>query len=133
VQVSQVILNLLINGMDAVQTRPNGARLVVLEARTVDMENIEITVRDSGPGIPEGRLEEIFNPFFTTKAAGLGVGLALSRMIVEAHGGRVWAENPQAGGAVFRFTLPRAQEGASLITQRGEFESSSGRPAETAR
>jgi signal transduction histidine kinase len=120
VQVSQVILNLLINAMDAVQTLPDGARLVVLEARTAEKENIEITVRDSGPGIPDGRLEEIFNPLFTTKAAGLGVGLALSRMIVEAHGGRVWAENAQTGGAVFRFTLPCAQEGASLITERGE-------------
>jgi two-component system sensor kinase FixL len=121
VQVSQVILNLLINGVDAVQARPDGAKLVVLEARTAEMESIEITVRDSGPGIPDGRLEEIFNPLFTTKAAGLGVGLALSRMIVEAHGGRVWAENAQTGGAVFRFTLPRAQEGAALITERGEF------------
>ena len=120
VQVSQVILNLLINAMDAVQTRPVDARQVVLEARTAELETIEITVRDSGPGIPDGRLEEIFNPLFTTKAAGLGVGLALSRMIVEAHGGRVWAENAQTGGAVFRFTLPRAQEGASLITERGE-------------
>jgi signal transduction histidine kinase len=120
VQVSQVILNLLINGMDAVQTRSGSVREVVLEARAAEMETIEITVRDSGPGIPDARLEEIFNPLFTTKAAGLGVGLALSRMIVEAHGGRIWAESTQAGGAVFRFTLQRAGEGASLRTQRGE-------------
>jgi len=63
-------------------------------------------------------LEEIFNPFFTTKAAGLGVGLALSRMIVEAHGGRIWAESAQTCGAVFRFTLPRVGEAASLSTER---------------
>jgi signal transduction histidine kinase len=106
--------------MDAVQTRPDGARLVVLEARTAEKENIEITVRDSGPGMPEGGLAEIFNPLFTTKAAGRGVGLALSRMIVGAHGGSVWAENAQTGGAVFRFTLPRAKEGGSLIAERGE-------------
>jgi signal transduction histidine kinase len=120
VQISQVILNLLINAMDAVQTLPIDARQVVLEARTGEAQMIEITVRDSGPGIPEGRLEEIFNPFFTTKAAGLGVGLALSRMIVEAHGGRIWAESAQTGGAVFRFTLPRAGKGASLSPERGE-------------
>jgi signal transduction histidine kinase len=122
VQLSQVILNLLINGMDAVQTRPAGARLVVLEAHTAGMETIEITVRDSGAGIPDSRLEEIFNPLFTTKAAGLGVGLALSRMIVEAHGGRIWAKNAETGGAMFRFTLPRAREDASLSTERGELE-----------
>jgi len=118
VQISQVILNLLINGIDAVQTLPVDARQVVLEARSDEAEMIEITVRDSGPGIPQGRLEEIFNPFFTTKAAGLGVGLALSRMIVEAHGGRIWAESAQTCGAVFRFTLPRVAEAASLSTER---------------
>ena len=122
VQISQVILNLLINAMDAVQTRPVDSRLVVVEARTAEMDAIEITVRDSGPGIPDGRLEEIFNPLFTTKAAGLGVGLALSRMIVEAHGGRIWAENARTGGAIFRFTLPRAREGAAPAAERGEPE-----------
>jgi len=122
VQVSQVILNLLINAMDAVRDRSASARLVVLEARTAEMETIEITVRDSGPGIPSGRLEEIFSPLFTTKAAGLGVGLALSRMIVEAHGGRIWAENGETGGAVFRFTLPCAQSQASLSPARSRFE-----------
>jgi signal transduction histidine kinase len=93
---------------------------VVVEARTDEAQSIEITVRDSGPGIPDTRLEEIFNPLFTTKAAGLGVGLALSRMIVEAHGGRIWAQNAETGGAIFQFTLPRAVEGASLSTERGE-------------
>jgi signal transduction histidine kinase len=120
VQISQVILNLLINAMDAVQDRSGSVREVVLEARAAEAETIEITVRDSGPGIPAARLEEIFNPLFTTKAAGLGVGLALSRMIVEAHGGRIWAENAATGGAVFRFTLPRARQEASLSTERGE-------------
>jgi signal transduction histidine kinase len=105
VQVSQVILNLLINAMDAVQARPAGTRLVVLEARLATPGSMEIMVRDSGPGIPEGRFAEIFNPLFTTKATGLGVGLALSRMIVEAHGGGIWAENAASGGAVIRFTL----------------------------
>jgi signal transduction histidine kinase len=107
VHISQVILNLLINGMDAVQERPANNRRVLLEVRSGERDNLEIAVSDSGPGIPEGRFEEIFNPLFTTKAAGLGVGLALSRMIVDAHGGRLWAENAKSGGAVFRFTLPQ--------------------------
>ena len=107
VDISQVIVNLLINGMDAVKNQPASARHVILEARISEEEGIEITVRDTGPGIPEGRFEEIFTPLFTTKTGGLGVGLALSRMIVDAYGGRLWAENGETGGAIFRFTLPR--------------------------
>lgn len=113
VHIAQVVLNLLINGMDAVHDRSASDRQVILEAHPADSENLEITVRDSGPGIPEGRFEEIFNPLFTTKAAGLGVGLALSRMIVDAHGGRLWAENGETGGAIFRFTLPRGPQDLS--------------------
>lgn len=107
VHVSQVVLNLLINGMDAVQNRPASNRQVVLEVHPGDNETLEVAVHDSGPGIPDGKLEDIFDPLFTTKSAGLGVGLTLSRMIVDAHGGRLWAENSTAGGAIFRFTLPR--------------------------
>ena len=107
VHISQVILNLIINGMDAVQDQPPSNRRVILEARPGNAADLEITVRDCGHGIPEERLEEVFSPLVTTKAAGLGVGLALSRMIVDAHGGRLWAENGSAGGAIFRFTLPR--------------------------
>lgn len=105
VHISQVILNLLVNAMDAVQNRPPSDRRVMLEARAAEGGSLEVTVRDSGPGIPEDRLEDVFMPFFTTKAAGLGIGLALSRMIVGAHGGRLWAENGETGGAVFRFTV----------------------------
>jgi signal transduction histidine kinase len=109
VHISQVLLNLLINGMDAVQVRAASARCVILEAHGGATGTIEIAVRDSGPGVPEGRFEEIFSPLYTTKSRGMGMGLALSRMIVDAHGGRLWAENNDAGGAVFRFTLRRAQ------------------------
>ena len=89
VHIAQVILNLLTNGMDAVQNRPANDRRVMLEARAVKGENLEVTVRDSGPGIPDDRFEDVFTPFFTTKEAGLGIGLALSRMIIHAHGGRL--------------------------------------------
>ncbi|HEX6397116.1 MAG TPA: ATP-binding protein [Steroidobacteraceae bacterium] len=122
IQISQVILNLLTNAMDAVEGQSAGARQVLLQARTADTETIEIIVRDSGPGIPEGRLEEIFKPLFTTKPAGLGVGLALARIIIEEHGGRIWAENGEKNGAVIRFTLPRPGDGPTPKTERNDFE-----------
>ena len=65
---------------------------------------------DAGPGIPADRLAQIFDPFFSTKPNGMGMGLAISRTIIEAHGGRIWAENKTGGGAAFRFTLPIAEE-----------------------
>jgi signal transduction histidine kinase len=73
---------------------------------------VEVTVRDNRPGIPADALRRVFEPFFTTKPEGLGMGLAISRGIIEAHGGRIWAENDPAGGAVFTFTLPVAEEDA---------------------
>jgi len=113
VHISQVIFNLVINGIDAAQGRPLGARRVILEARIADAKSLEVTVRDSGHGIPKDQFDKIFNPLFTTKPAGLGVGLTLSRMIVDAHGGRLWAENAEARGAIFRFTLPQRSVPAS--------------------
>ena len=71
---------------------------------------LEIGVDDGGPGIPADRLAQVFDPFFTTKPSGMGMGLAISRTIIEAHGGRIWAENKAGGGAAFRFTLPIAEE-----------------------
>ena len=117
VHIQQVLLNLVLNGMDAL----NGARLedrgVNVTAR-VDVASgapiVEIGVDDAGPGIPAGTLAQIFDPFFTTKPNGMGMGLAISRTIVESHGGRLWAENKVGGGAVFRFTLPIAEDAASV-------------------
>jgi two-component system, LuxR family, sensor kinase FixL len=111
VHVSQVLINLLLNGMDAVRDRPPEARLVRVDARP-DAGAIQIAVEDSGLGVPEDRFEEVFTSFYTTKPTGMGVGLSLSRMIVEAHSGRLWAENSASGGAIFRFTLPMAPHAA---------------------
>jgi two-component system, LuxR family, sensor kinase FixL len=110
VQVSQVLLNLLINGMEAVKACPSDKRRVGIEGYTNENGGVELAVVDSGPGTPEGNIDTVFSPLYTTKANGLGMGLTISRTIIEAHGGRLWALNSvTASGAVFRFTLPRAE------------------------
>ena len=110
VHLSQVLLNLLMNGIHAVESCPLDARDIVIEARADDAKGeVELAVRDSGPGVPDNLADEVFKPFFTTKSNGMGMGLALSRTIIEAHGGRLWTERmTQQDGAVFRFTLKRA-------------------------
>ncbi len=107
VQLQQVVLNLALNAMDAVEVSPR-AREVVLGTSAGSGGKVEIFVRDTGPGLsPEVRVRA-FEPFFSTKTQGLGMGLAIVRSIVERHGGRVHAENEGAGGAVFRVQLPIA-------------------------
>jgi PAS domain S-box-containing protein len=110
VHISQVLLNLLMNSLHAVQSRPLDARRIVVEARADDAKGeVELAVRDSGPGIPVSMVDEIFKPFFTTKPEGMGMGLTICRTIIEAHAGRLWTERTtQQDGAVFRFTLKRA-------------------------
>jgi signal transduction histidine kinase len=105
VQIQQVILNLLANAITAAGSGPSPAGKVTVWTTTADT-NVEIGVRDSGAGIAEADLARLFEPFFTTKSEGLGMGLAISRSIVEAHGGRLVAENDPGGGAVFRVHLP---------------------------
>ena len=113
VQIQQVLLNLILNGMDALhETRPEDRRVDVT-ARLDAGHLVEIAVSDAGHGIPADKLGQIFEPFFTTKPNGMGIGLAVSRTIVEAQGGRLWAENRNGGGAAFRFTLPIAKENAT--------------------
>jgi signal transduction histidine kinase len=104
VQIQQVILNLLTNAIAAAEGPPAEGRVTVWTSSGAAY--VELGVRDSGKGIAEHDLARLFEPFFTTKRDGLGMGLVISRSIIEAHGGRIWGENDPAGGAVFRVHLP---------------------------
>jgi len=111
IQIQQVLLNLVRNAIEAMATAASPQRRVTLAARDAGEGMIEITVRDTGPGLPAAEPERVFEPFFTTKPDGIGIGLALSRSIVDAHGGRLWA-TPGHPGAVFHLTLAAAEESA---------------------
>jgi len=106
VHLQQVLLNLLVNGMEAVAGNPLGKRQVIMRAGRNGTGEIEVAVSDSGPGIPPDQLPRLFEPFFTTKPNGMGMGISIARTIIQAHHGRIWAENKPDGGATFRFTLP---------------------------
>ena len=104
VQLQQVILNLVVNAIDAMANTSGDSRKVNFRTSRVDNFG-ELSISDSGPGIPEDKLKKIFEPFFTSKAEGMGMGLSIARTIVEAHNGRIWAENQPGGGALFRIRL----------------------------
>ena len=110
VQLQQVILNLVANGMDAVSDCPPSRRRLMVQAIPSGNSDVEVLVSDSGPGIAKDALRNIFDTFYTTKATGTGLGLSIARTIVESNGGKIWAENREGGGAVFRFTLPLTTE-----------------------
>ena len=112
VHLQQVLLNLLINGMHALESKPEDQRALTLRARRSGDGFVEIALSDNGPGIPAEQLGRMFEPFFTTKASGMGLGLSVSRTLIEAHGGRIWAENNADGGATFRFTLKTEEQSA---------------------
>lgn len=109
VHLSQVLLNLVMNSMDAIQASSTDIKRVVIGAQRGAEGKVEVAVTDSGPGVSPGLIHKVFDPFFTTKSAGMGMGLSISRTIVEAHGGRLWAEAGAGGrGLTFRFTLSEA-------------------------
>jgi signal transduction histidine kinase len=111
IQLQQVILNLVINGIDAMKNTPNENRNISI--RTSRVENFaQLSVSDRGSGIPEDKLKEVFEPFFTSKAEGMGMGLSIARTIVEAHNGLISAKNRDHGGATFRIKLPISNDGS---------------------
>jgi signal transduction histidine kinase len=115
VHLQQVILNLVTNAMDAMTDTAPGARKIAIRTAFAGESTIKVSVRDSGPGIPEDKLGEIFETFYTTKEQGTGLGLSVARTIVETYEGKIWAENQVGGGAVFHFTLPSSRGRLSSI------------------
>src|SRR6185436_17031400 len=116
VQLQQVLLNLVVNGMDAMGTVDDQGRLLVIRGRQDVQEGgpaATISVQDHGIGLDAAQMGRLFEAFYTTKPHGMGMGLAISRSIIEAHGGRLWAEPNQGPGATFVFSLPVAGRVAS--------------------
>jgi signal transduction histidine kinase len=112
VQLQQVIINLVLNGVEAMQTVTNGPRELVISSHQDDLRQVAVSVKDSGVGISSENTDRLFNAFFTTKSSGLGMGLSVCRSIINAHGGRLWAEPNSPQGAIFKFTLPPLHEAA---------------------
>jgi PAS domain S-box-containing protein len=110
VQLQQVILNLIINAVEAMSAAGEGSRELLISTGKAESEGMLVAVRDSGPGLTPESLEHLFEAFYTTKPGGLGMGLSICRSIIEAHGGRLWATANVPQGAVFRFTLPAHSE-----------------------
>jgi signal transduction histidine kinase len=111
VQIQQVLMNLMLNGIEAMS---DTGGVLTVKSQLREHGQIEISVNDTGPGLPPGKADQIFDAFFTTKPQGSGMGLAISKSIVESHGGRIWA-NPEGGhGATFHFTLPAAPVEADI-------------------
>jgi signal transduction histidine kinase len=106
IQLQQVILNLIVNAIEAMNEVGDGRRELAVGSGRSDSTDVFVEVRDSGPGVDAGNLDRLFKSFFTTKPEGMGMGLSISRSIIEAHGGRLWAEPNEPHGVVFRFTLP---------------------------
>ena len=109
VHLQQVIINLAANGMDAMAGCAPGQRRLAVETALNGGAEVEVSVADSGAGIPNDKLKAVFDTFYTTKPQGTGLGLSIARTIVETYGGKIWAENRSGSGAVFRFTLPLVQ------------------------
>ena len=117
VQLQQVLLNLVVNAMDAMSAVAEGERLLEIRGRADRQDGSPraalINVEDRGIGLEPGQAESVFDAFYTTKPHGMGIGLAISRSIIEAHGGRLWAESKEGPGATFSFRLPAAGPAAS--------------------
>ena len=126
IQLQQVLLNLIINGMDAMSDTNGGPREIVVRTAAIG-DVAEVSVSDSGAGIPPDQIGNVFEPFFTTKQNGMGMGLSIARTIIAAHGGEIPAENRRGGGAAFCFSLPLLR--SPLVSTVAESGTALGRPA----
>jgi signal transduction histidine kinase len=105
VQLQQVLMNLILNGIEAMK---DTGGVLTMKSQLSEDGQIQISIHDTGPGLPLGKTDQIFDAFFTTKPQGSGMGLAICKSIVESHGGRIWANGNGGRGAAFHFTLPAA-------------------------
>jgi signal transduction histidine kinase len=110
VQVQQVVLNLILNAIEAMGSVEAGARDLLISTERNQKNDAVVIVRDSGPGIDPESLDRVFEAFYTTKSSGMGMGLSICRSIIDAHGGRLWAEANEPRGAIFQFTVPSAEK-----------------------
>jgi PAS domain S-box-containing protein len=116
VQLQQVVLNLILNAVEAMSTVEVGPRELLISTEQTRSGGVLVSVRDSGPGIDPDHLDRVFQAFYTTKSSGVGMGLSICRSIIDAHGGRLWADTNASRGAVLRFSLPGA--GKELTNSR---------------
>jgi len=113
VQIQQVMVNLIVNAVQAMSGDGDSSRELQISTETDEAEGVRVGVRDTGPGLAPESLSRLFEPFYTTKAEGMGMGLAICRSIVEAHGGRLWATACEPHGTLFQFTIPAEQDATS--------------------
>ena len=118
VQLQQVLLNLVMNAIEAMASITDRAREVAIRSRPDESDHVLVAVDDTGVGIDPNDRDRLFNAFFTTKPGGMGMGLSISRSIIEAHGGRLWATPNEPHGATFHFTLPVEGRGATRLDRR---------------
>ena len=109
VQLQQVVLNLILNAVEAMNSL-DGRREISISTEQNQAHELLVAVRDSGPGIDPEYIDRVFEPFYTTKTSGMGLGLSICRSIIDAHGGRLWVDANDLGGTIFQFTLPAEKE-----------------------
>jgi signal transduction histidine kinase len=114
IQIQQVILNLLRNASDAMRDIEDRPRQLVIKTESDESKNVQLTVRDTGTGFAPKAADRLFESFYTTKAEGMGIGLSISRSIIEAHRGRLWASANDGPGSSFAFSIPYDPSGAEL-------------------
>jgi signal transduction histidine kinase len=122
VQLQQVLLNLMLNAVDAMNKTKPDLRKLVIKTENEEDRSVKISVRDFGVGIDEAHRDKLFEPFYTTNPAGMGMGLAISQRIIHAHGGSIQAENNPDGGATFYFTVPTTTNRDPGMGRRGDTE-----------
>jgi signal transduction histidine kinase len=114
--LQQVMLNLVMNAIEAMSSVDDRPRELRIITRNIDADQVQVTVKDSGAGIDPNTLDKIFDPFYTTKPGGMGMGLSISRSILQAHGGRLWVAAKDGPGTIFHFSLPKYHDEESNAT-----------------